>query len=206
MIGILAFNLPFSFQVLAQSVNSTQNSTSEFQRINESIGTLGGNIPTVFETIGLALLGILIPLAIVVLQDILQKSVDIKDDHSIVDLHVILDKVFQLKYLIFFSSMVFLPFLFWDIPTGFLRVIEIALAIVGVVFILRIILTVYDWTKGNVATYRKKYLESLDNNEDMPLIWKLTWKNKMSLQDEKVYFDVFSTKIDGLIDKNENKH
>ena len=98
-----------------QNASSAQNSTSDFQRINIVIENLGNNVPTVFQTLGLALLGILIPLTIAVLQDLLQKKGEGDNNFSVLDLHVILDCVFHVKPLLFYSALVFVPFVFWDI-------------------------------------------------------------------------------------------
>ena len=199
----------FSIQSSVQNVSSTQNAIHCFQKISEAIGNLGGNIPTVFETIGLAMLGILIPLTIAVLQDLLQKKGDQENNYSTLDLHVILDKVFQIKRLIFFSAMVFLPFIFWDIQIGLVRLFEIVFAMVGIAFILKIILSVYNWTKGNISIYRKQYLMSLGIGEinDLIPVWTCIWENKkMSLEEEIDFFEIFSQKIDGLLNQYESQN
>ena len=185
-----------------QNASSAQNSTSDFQRINIVIENLGNNVPTVFQTLGLALLGILIPLTIAVLQDLLQKKGEGDNNFSVLDLHVILDCVFHVKPLLFYSALVFVPFVFWDIENGIIRLVEISLAIIGLFLILRIILAVYRWTKGNVTSFRLQYLKSLTKKSDMIPVWASVWKNKkMSFREEKEYFDIFSQKIDDLVKK-----
>jgi hypothetical protein len=186
-----------------QNTNSTQSVPSDFQRFDHAIGTLGGNLPVVFQTLGLALLGILIPLTIAVLQDLLQKKEEEDTNFSILDLHVILDRVFQVKSLLLFSAFVFVPFVFWDIEIGIIRLLEIGLAIIGIVFIMRIILRVYHWTKGDVSDFRREYLKKLTNRSEMVPVWKSVWNNrKMSYHEEKEFFDIFSQKIDDLMNKH----
>ena len=80
-----------------------------FQNFNKWILNLGNNIPTVFETATLALLGILIPLTIAILQDVFQKRQEVKNENSILDTNVILDKVFEFKLLILFAASSLYP-------------------------------------------------------------------------------------------------
>jgi hypothetical protein len=181
---------------------SSTNNTSGFEQINQTIGNLSNNIPTVFETIGLALLGILIPLTIAVLQDLLQKKATEDRNYSVLDLHVILDKVFQIRNLLIFVAMLFLPFIFWETTLVYIRLVELGVATIGTVLILRIIWSVYLWTKGNVSSFRKDYLLSLDKINDMIPVWASVWNNKkMTVQEEKEYFDIFSKKIDSAMKK-----
>lgn len=201
------FTAVFFLQSSVQNASTAQNVTSEFQRFNDAIGALGNNVPTVFETLGLALLGILIPLTIAVLQDLLQKKGEEDTNFSVLDLHVILDRVFQVKLLLLFSAFVFVPFVFWDIEIGIGRLFEIGLAIIGIVSILRIILRVYHWTKGNVSSFRLQYLKGLTKPVDMIPVWRSVWNSrKMSFPEEKEYFDIFSQKINDMMKKNEKRN
>jgi hypothetical protein len=200
--NLLFHALNASFQSLAQQVNSTQTNSSDIQRINEALGNLGSNLPTVFGTIGLALLGILIPLTIAILQDIMQKKGEQCGNYCVLDLHVILDKVFQTKRLIFYSALVFFPFLFWDIQAGVVHVAVIISSLVGIILIGGIIFKVYNWIKGNVSSYRLQYLQSLDNESDMVTVWGSIWKNsKITPQEYREFFEIYNKKIDGLIRK-----
>jgi hypothetical protein len=200
--NLFPFELNASFQSLAQQVNSTQNNTFDIQHINEALGNLGNNLPMVFGTIGLAMLGILIPLTIAILQDIMQKKGEQGGNYCVLDLHVILDKVFQTKRLIVYSALVFFPFLFWDIQVGVVHVAVIISAIVGIILIVGIIFKVYNWIKGNVSSYRLQYLQNLDNESDMVTVWGSIWKNdKITPQEYKEFFDIYNKKIDGLIRK-----
>lgn len=190
---MLPLELTVYFQSLTQQTNSTQNNP-------RTLGNLGNNIPTIFATLGLALLGILIPLTIAILQDLMRKKGEPNVNYCILDLHVILDKVFQTKLLIFYSALIFVPFLFWDIQLSIVHLAAIVSAIIGSVFILLIILKVYNWIKGNVSSYRKQYLEGLKNESDMVAVWGSIWQNNnMTPQDFKIFFEIYSKKIDGLI-------
>ena len=58
------------------------------------------NLPTIIQGIGIALLTILIPLAIAVLADIYQKRREEKREFTDLDLHLILDSVFNIRLII----------------------------------------------------------------------------------------------------------
>ena len=72
------------------------------------------NFPNIIQGIGLALLTILIPLAIAVLADIYQKRREENKEFTYLDLHVILDNVFNIKLLILSVFLIFLPMFFWE--------------------------------------------------------------------------------------------
>ena len=76
-------------------------------------------IPLILQNIGLALLSILIPLAIVILTQVYEKKGSKTKGFSVLDLHVILDHVFQTKLLVTKTVMIFLPLIFWDASSGY---------------------------------------------------------------------------------------
>lgn len=192
--------------IILQSATSNSTVTKDIlnatQNLNKWVENLGGNVPTAFETLGLALLGLLIPFAIVILEGVMEKREDVKNPTSLWDKAVILDNVFKFKPLILFSGMVFIPFIFWDLEVGILRLIEIVIASVGILLLLRLLLRVYDWTKGDCVKYRKEYLEGKTiADSEFKVTWKSIWQNKMTLQDEAFYFNLFKEKIDQEIKK-----
>ena len=72
----------------------------------------------------------------------------------------------------------------------------------GILLLLRLVLRVYDWTKGNCAKYRKEYLEGKTiADASFKTTWKSIWDNKMTLEDEAFYFNLFREKIDQEIKK-----
>ena len=76
------------------------------------------NLPAYIQNIGLALLGILIPLAIAILTEIYRKKGSSEQELSELDLRVMLDDVFRVKCLLAYALLIFVPFLFWDISNG----------------------------------------------------------------------------------------
>jgi hypothetical protein len=167
---------------------------------------LGSNLPSLIQTLGLALLSILIPLAIVILTDFYQKKG--KEDKSLseLDLRVILDTVFQVKRIVFYGILVFSPFVFWDISYGFIRLFETVLSLIGIALIVKTILKIYHWTKGNVAIYRVSYLKALEDPTDLRIAWRSIWQsNEIGYRNEVDFFDIFSSKIDETVKHYEKR-
>lgn len=161
---------------------------------------LGSTLPSLFQNLGLALLSILIPLAIVVLTDFYQKKEKEEKSLSQLDLRVILDTVFQVKRIVFSSILIFLPFVFWDISYGFVRLFEAVLSLIGVTLIAKTIFKIYRWIKGNVAIYRVSYLKTLEDPTDLMIAWRSVWQSKeVGYSNEVNLFDIFSSKIDEVV-------
>lgn len=205
MITLLTFGYLLALQAL--TANTTSSNTSDLEKLNQAIANLGSNIPTVIVTLGLALLGILIPLTIAILQDIMEKKTDECKNYAVLDLHVILDMVFKIKRLIFFSALIFAPFIFWDLAIGALRIIIIFISFVGIAFILKIVLGVYVWTKGNISNFRKAYLQKLEDKNDFAVVWDSIWGNsKMTIKEEREFHEIFKQKVDWLMNNGKTRH
>jgi len=81
-----------------------------FSDIGKALEGANSSLPSWIQNLGLALLSILIPLAIAILTDLIQKKRSEATLYEL-DLQVILDHVFKIKPLIGFSVLIFLPFL-----------------------------------------------------------------------------------------------
>jgi len=161
------------------------------------------NLPNIIQGIGIALLTILIPLAIAILADIYQKRREENKEFTYLDLHVILDNVFNIKLLILSIFLIFLPILFWDILIGLDILIAINLTYIGILLVIGIIIKVYYWIKGNVFGFRFSYLKKLKNYSDLETVWRSIWEvEKINFQNEKEFFMIFSSKIDQLLESN----
>ena len=153
----------------------------------------------------MALLTILIPLAIAILADVYQKS---KKEYAYLDLHVVLDDVFQIKIIILSVFLIFLPMLFWEILTGFGRLIVVHSTFIGIILIVDIIFKVSRWVKGNVLDFRFFYLAKLKKSDELESVWKSVWQVKnINIQNERKFFQIFSSTINRLLnlaEKSEN--
>ena len=166
------------------------------------------NIPVILSETALALLTILIPLAIAILQEVYQKKKDKDQDFAELDLQTILESVFRVKRLIAVTALTFLVFFFWEMTEGFaiLRLLEIIGSLIGICYMIKTILNFYGWTKGNVMTFRKAYLGGLKLSAEMNNAWASVWKSRMDMKDEIEFYKIFSSKIDEKVRKYEERH
>ncbi|MEM0487906.1 MAG: hypothetical protein QW707_01745 [Candidatus Bathyarchaeia archaeon] len=176
--------------------------------IRDLIGILeeANSLPIYIQNVGLALLGILIPLAIAILTEVYRKRGSPEEELSELDLQVILDGVFRVKRLVFYTLLIFLPCFFWDIlSSGFYRLLELFLSLIGILMVLKTIFDVYYWTKGNAFKYRFNHLKKLDNPADLEVAWRSVWKSKsVNIQNELEFFKIFSSVIDEKLPEKKN--
>ncbi|GAH76528.1 unnamed protein product, partial [marine sediment metagenome] len=143
---------------------------------------------------------ILIPLAIAVLADIYQKRKEKEKEFVYLDLHVILDNVFNIKLLILSVFLIFLPMFFWDILIDSYKLIIIIFTSFGIILVTLIIIKVYHWIKGNIFDFRFSYLKKVKKYDDLGIVWKSIWEvAKIDFQKEKEFCKIFFSKIDHLI-------
>lgn len=154
----------------------------------------------------MALLAILIPLTIATLQDIYQKRRAKDADFVDLDLHVILDRVFKIKPLLKYVALIFLPMIFWNISCGMFRLFELILSFCGIILVGKSLLDMYLWVKGDPLKFRFSYLKGLGDHSDLEVVWRSVWQAKnINLQNEKQFFEIFSSTIDELIGDHESK-
>lgn len=181
-------------RIIKDIVSSLQKANDMLQR------GLGSNIPSLISNFGLALLSILIPLAIVILTEFYQKKGKEEKALSELDLRVILDTVFQVKRIVFFAILVFVPFIFWDVSYGFIRLFEAFLSLIGIALLANIILRIYHWIKGSVDIYRASYLKDLEDPTDLKIAWRSVWQsNEIGYPNELSLYDIFASKIDEIV-------
>jgi len=163
------------------------------------------NFPNIIQGIGLALLTILIPLAIAVLADIYQKRKNKEKEFVYLDLHVILDNVFNIKLLILSVFLIFLPMFFWEILIGLYKLIVVPFIFTGIILLVNIIFKVSHWVKGNIFDFRFSYLGKLNRYKDLEIVWKSVWQAKnINIQNEQKFCKLFFSKIDHLLESPKN--
>lgn len=161
------------------------------------------NLPTYIMTLALALLGIFIPLATATLMEVYRKKDSSeKGEFSELDFQVILDSVFRIKLVIFYTMLVFVPLLCWNIlSSAFCRLLELIFSFLGIIGLLKIFFNTYRWLKGDVLEYRLSHLRKLKNLEELDIAWGSVWKNKnLNIQIELRFFKIFSITIDKLLE------
>jgi len=163
------------------------------------------NLPTIIQGIGIALLTILIPLAIAILADIYQKRREENREFTDLDLHVILDSVFNIRLIVLSVFLIFLPNFFWDILTGLDRLIAINITFIGILLVVNIVTNIYNWIKGNVFDFRFSYLRKLKRYNDLEIVWRSIWQVKnINIQNEQEFCKLFFLKIDQLLESPKN--
>lgn len=161
---------------------------------------LEDNVSNLMQNVGLAFLTIQISLAIAVFTDVLQKREDKDIKFAKLDLHVILDEVFKIKYVLFYIVLIYAPLFFWGCSPWYCRLIELILSIAGIILLVKTIIDIYRWTKGDAFMYRFSYLSKLKNNNDMVIVWHSVWQTEnINFRDEKRFFKIFSSKVDELL-------
>ena len=157
-----------------------------------SIFLTNEDFPNLAQNIGLALLTILIPVAISILES--------KKEFEELDKHVALDHVARAKEILGYIILIFLPVFFWADSTITFRIIEVFLWAIGLSCVCEILRKSYLWIKGNKFPLRFEYLNKLSEPKDMEEVWKSVWKTKdINSPNEKSFFDIFSSRIDELL-------
>lgn len=159
----------------------------------------------ILGTINLGVLSILIPLAIFLFDKL--------DDSSFrnLDKKVILESVVNAPRLILYIFLLFSPlFLFQEkiFDTKFLVNKETYIHIgglliwaAGILSFLFIIMSSYEWIKENKYKFRFSYLKSIKNPTDIINAWNDVWKEKISIENEKQFFLIFSKLVDDIFSK-----
>ncbi len=156
-------------------------------------------LPTTFEDIGLALLTILIPLAIAILTDLFQKKGSKSSDFVELDLLVILKSIFDVKWILVYAVLIFLPFVFWGGSILWNRV-AVSVSLGGMVGIAMTICVVYLWVRGDVLKSRLSYLKRMADREDMKRAWRSVWMaEQIDYNYEIEFVKTFSSCVEKLI-------
>ena len=155
------------------------------------------NTLNVMQIIGLALIGVIIPIAIAVFQK--------KDSFEKLDKYVFLDFIIKSKWFISYIGIIYIPLFLWDILPPEYRLLEAMIWLIGICFVLKTIADSYYWIKGNANIPRLKYLKKLSNKEEMEIVWESIWsKSKLHFKEEFDFFKIFAFKIDKLLKKSWN--
>ena len=163
-------------------------------------------VPHVIQNLGLAFLTILIPFAIAVFTIILQKKEEQKNLQKL-NLSVLLDEVFNLKFILIAIIFIFLPFCFWSVSQIiWFKSILVFASSLSIYFIGRTVWKVYRWVKGDEIDYQISYLRRTNNSREVKAVWEDIWRTdekKLSWRKEKEFLKVFTTKIEKLIENSE---
>ena len=165
-------------------------------------------LPDLMQSVGLALLTILIPVVLFIFSFSSKREIDLFEWDKV----VILDKVIQAKKLLISVTFIFLPLFFWSLLPKF---ILFPFFCIGVFNLVEILLNSYYWIKTveiqgdhDLSNFRdnlrNRYLEETNNLSEKEKIWILTWRQSiLNTAHERNLLKKFVENIDALI-KNEN--
>lgn len=148
----------------------------------------------ILQTVGMALLTVLIPAAIAIFED--------RKGFEVLDTNVILDHIVEAKRLFIYLTLVFLPLLFWTLSPAWLRFVELISWALGIFFVARMLARLYKWMKGDKFSLRLKYLGELLEPHDLEASWRSVWESKeINTENERRFLNLFFEKIDNLLDR-----
>lgn len=165
------------------------------------------DIKTIIQTIGIALITILIPVVLFIF------SLE-KENLFSWDKNVIIDKVIEAKVLLVANLLIFIPLFFWDSNNSSINLILFGLVITGVIIQIKILVNSYKWTntvemkgvhdpKNYRTMLRLKYLQDSNENEKGK-IWSITWQTeKINPYLERDLMQIFTSMIETLLQKKE---
>lgn len=148
----------------------------------------------------IALLTILIPFALAMFGNLLSvKSVDPEREFHKLDLHVMIDMVFQFKLLLIAVVIAFTSLLFMDSSSWFL----FNFWVFSVGFIGRILINCYQWVKGQEWSFRLQYLKDNIISDDVVEVWKSVWNSKNIPRNyEDSMIEIYTRVIDEAVHDN----
>jgi hypothetical protein len=163
------------------------------------------NLAGPMQNVGLALVTLLIPFAIALIVDILQKKNSPDTEFVDLDLHVILDHLFAFRRLIAALICLFVLPLFWDVTAPIIRILFLVVWAFSAFFMVMILRNLYLWTKGNVLKFRLEYVGKLETHDNLEVVWRSIWKaQNINTNNEGAYFSIFASKVDSLLINERN--
>ncbi len=162
------------------------------ERVASNLAMTLDKLPDVAGKITIALITVLIPLTIAVLQDFFVKGRE-KLPFAKLDLLVILDYVVRIKYLLLYASTPYIAEFLWPILSFRLRILVSLAILLGMYQVVRTIFRLYDWSKDNRYKYRFSYLKISSNSTDLLTAWESVWTADIKdFRLEQEYFKIFS--------------
>lgn len=156
-------------------------------------------LPGLMQTVGIAYLTILVPLAVAILIYLVQEKDGNTGHYSSLNLHTVLDRIIRFRLLLISIGFIFIPVMFWSVSSSTWRLVILILWLVALVFLVNILINVYQWVKGNRQEYRLKYLNSKLKPDDLIESFSSIWSVDGNDATEREYFIIFTSKIDNLL-------
>lgn len=161
----------------------------------------GTELLDVMQYIGMALLTVLIPLGIAVLD---------KEKDKVLERYIVLDHIVDIRYFSLAIVGLIIPILLWEYM-GDIFGKSIGDAIHWILFYLwaisiweiyKIMVRVYGWLKKKDTSQYIDYLKKMRGYDDMLVIWGKVWsRQEEDWHNESKSFAIFSTNVDSLFQK-----
>jgi len=156
---------------------------------------INDNMAQLPATITIALLTVFISIAVALFNDL---------KFPTLDRYLIVDHVAKAKWAAVALPLAFVPLLFWAGASVWTRSGLFGSWIAGNVLICCSLINCYHWLKSKDKRFdiRFKYLENLENLQEMQECWSDVWQEKIdNAQYELQYLRIFGTKLDKLLDE-----
>jgi hypothetical protein len=147
----------------------------------------------ILSDIGIALITTLIPLSIFIFGQ--------KREFNDLDINVISDYIIQVRFFLLYLGLIFLPLLFWNISPPEIRFLGLTLWSIGVYFLTKILTKIYHWIKKDRFKLRFDYLKNLNDLTYLQDVWYSVWQEKISINHERRFLEIFFSKINDLLEK-----
>ncbi len=148
------------------------------------------------QNVGLGLLSIFIPIAIFIF--------DRKDDQPFkrLDKSVVLDYIIRAPSLLWKIALIFLPLLFWDASTVYVKLAISILWLVGVSLVVEALMNAYTWIRKERFKYRLGYLKEVYFSNELEELWRSVWESiDINSRNEESFFEIFSGHVKALLEK-----
>lgn len=156
-------------------------------------------LPGLMQTVGMAYLTVLVPIAVAILIYLVQEKDGNTGHYASLNLHTVLDRIIRFKLLLISIGFIFIPVLFWSVSSSLWRLVILILWVIALIFLIKTLINVYQWVKGNRQEYRLEYLNSKLKPDDLIESFSSIWSVDGNDATEREYFIIFTSKIDNLL-------
>ena len=154
-----------------------------------------GNFASILGIISSILITVLIPVAVVVVN----QEIDLRA----LDRNVILDHVLRGPRALTYLAMITIPIIVWGTSSHLaIKMLTLAVWITGICLTAGIMVRVYRWMKHDKSDARFQYLKDVSDSGDMEKSWEALWKfTGTSTDHELKFFGLFRDTIDSLMNR-----
>ena len=197
------FNTAISYGELNAGVIEALVNEDGFLNLFSQLFDSAQNIPTLMQTVGVALLTVLIPFAIAILSNFLRRGEQGKDSAFLMlDLYVILENIFVVRYILMSAFLILIPPFLWDVVPLYRFFIMFVWAS-GVIWLTTMIYEVYQWRTVQDSTLRFEFLDKIHGMDQLNAAWSSIWvAQNIDNRDERIYLKLFADNLELIVEDN----